>query len=61
MNNYVIEYEIVYPYTGNRSDRIKTVEPIKAESKYNAVALLAKAYGNTDRKTIDIFTVEEIN
>jgi hypothetical protein len=57
----VIEYEIVYPYTGNRSDRIKTVEPIRAESKYNAVALLAKAYGNTDRKTIDIFTVEEIN
>lgn len=61
MNNYVIEYEVVGVLSGNRSERFKTVQPIKAESKYNAVAMLAQRIDDHHKKWIDIFSVEEIN
>jgi hypothetical protein len=61
MNNYVIEYEVVGVLSGNRSERLKTVQPIHAESKYNAVAMLAQRINDHHRNWIDIFTVEEIN
>ena len=61
MKNYVIEYEIVYPLTGNRSKRDRTVQPIPAESAYNAIALLGQKYGDDSRSYLDIYSVEEIN
>ena len=61
MNNYVIEYEIENVLTGNRSARRRTFNPIPAESKYNAVALLAQRIGENDSIIVDIYSVEEIN
>ena len=60
MNNYRISYELNYFLTGGRSERLTTVQPIPANSKYDAVAMLAQRIGENDRVNIDIFSVEEI-
>ena len=59
MRDYQIEYEILNLY-GSRSERLTTVQPIKSDSAYNAVAILAQRIGDSHRTIIDIFSVKEI-
>jgi hypothetical protein len=61
MQNYAIEYEVVKVLTGARSERFKTVQPIAAESPFNAVAQLAQRIGDYHNTWVDVFGVHEIN
>ena len=59
MRDYQIEYEILNLY-GSRSERLTTVQPIKSDSAFNAVAMLAQRIGESHKTIIDIFSVKEI-